>query len=139
MMGALDVVKCFFVMYFVFFFFKQKTAYEMRISDWSSDVCSSDLPDRVGGRTRRTGARRGAGRCGAGDRMARTRAGALARCAGFDAGNHARRRTILDSRHPGGMEGPMVPDMTPPAAAADFLAAHRSEEHTSELQSLLRI
>src|SRR3546814_7824140 len=34
----------------VFFFFKQKTAYEMRISDWSSDVCSSDLgapPQRV--------------------------------------------------------------------------------------------
>src|SRR3546814_4379473 len=34
-----------------FFFFKQKTAYEMRISDWSSDVCSSDLeltaPQRV--------------------------------------------------------------------------------------------
>src|SRR3546814_1835322 len=30
--------------YVVFFFFKQKTAYEMRISDWSSDVCSSDLP-----------------------------------------------------------------------------------------------
>src|SRR3546814_1053982 len=29
--------------YFVCFFFKQKTAYEMRISDWSSDVCSSDL------------------------------------------------------------------------------------------------
>src|SRR3546814_4884501 len=28
-----------------FFFFKQKTAYEMRISDWSSDVCSSDLRD----------------------------------------------------------------------------------------------
>src|SRR3546814_8497052 len=35
-----------------FFFFKQKTAYEMRISDWSSDVCSSDLDARqpVGGR-----------------------------------------------------------------------------------------
>src|SRR3546814_8648269 len=33
-----------FVYYFIFyvFFFKQKTAYEMRISDWSSDVCSSD-------------------------------------------------------------------------------------------------
>src|SRR3546814_10711025 len=34
-----------------FFFFKQKTAYEMRISDWSSDVCSSDLgattPERI--------------------------------------------------------------------------------------------
>src|SRR3546814_3451461 len=31
----------------VVFFFKQKTAYEMRISDWSSDVCSSDLPTRL--------------------------------------------------------------------------------------------
>src|SRR3546814_21030132 len=31
------------------FFFKQKTAYEMRISDWSSDVCSSDLPGDLGG------------------------------------------------------------------------------------------
>src|SRR3546814_14017104 len=30
-------------MFVLFFFFKQKTAYEMRISDWSSDVCSSDL------------------------------------------------------------------------------------------------
>src|SRR3546814_6123119 len=30
-------------MFIIFFFFKQKTAYEMRISDWSSDVCSSDL------------------------------------------------------------------------------------------------
>src|SRR3546814_7591935 len=34
--------------YCLFFFFKQKTAYEMRISDWSSDVCSSDLsPGRL--------------------------------------------------------------------------------------------
>src|SRR3546814_2072919 len=33
----------FFSILFYFFFFKQKTAYEMRISDWSSDVCSSDL------------------------------------------------------------------------------------------------
>src|SRR3546814_371255 len=33
----------FLYLFFVFFFFKQKTAYEMRISDWSSDVCSSDL------------------------------------------------------------------------------------------------
>src|SRR3546814_6489079 len=37
------VLSCIFI---VVFFFKQKTAYEMRISDWSSDVCSSDLqPD----------------------------------------------------------------------------------------------
>src|SRR3546814_71675 len=35
---------------FKFFFFKQKTAYDMRISDWSSDVCSSDLPETVGWR-----------------------------------------------------------------------------------------
>src|SRR3546814_8860424 len=39
---------CIFVIYYIIeyvyvFFFKQKTAYEMRISDWSSDVCSSDL------------------------------------------------------------------------------------------------
>src|SRR3546814_8236467 len=30
-----------------FFFFKHKTAYDMRISDWSSDVCSSDLPHQI--------------------------------------------------------------------------------------------
>src|SRR3546814_15194277 len=34
----------------IFFFFKQKRAYEMRISDWSSDVCSSDLTNVGGGR-----------------------------------------------------------------------------------------
>src|SRR3546814_8519101 len=39
-------VICFYTLFLVFFFFfKQKTAYEMRISDWSSDVCSSDLLD----------------------------------------------------------------------------------------------
>src|SRR3546814_17199642 len=37
-----------FVFILVLFFFKQKTAYEMRISDWSSDVCSSDLVDLSG-------------------------------------------------------------------------------------------
>src|SRR3546814_17060772 len=41
--SKIDVVFCCIV--FGFFFFKQKTAYEMRISDWSSDVCSSDLLD----------------------------------------------------------------------------------------------
>src|SRR3546814_21109062 len=39
--------------FYLFFFFKQKTAYEMRISDWSSDVCSSDL--RSAGDCRRQG------------------------------------------------------------------------------------
>src|SRR3546814_10219469 len=36
------MIICYLLVYFLFFF-KQKTAYEMRISDWSSDVCSSDL------------------------------------------------------------------------------------------------
>src|SRR3546814_890531 len=56
-------------MLFIFFFFKPKTAYEMRISDWSSDVCSSDLPGvrqdpagQPGGDRREQ-----APRCGAGD------------------------------------------------------------------------
>src|SRR3546814_14496354 len=62
----------------MFFFFKQKTAYDMRISDWSSDVCSSDLPRLVlgqpaGGQRRHDGALvgviaidRGAGEAGLG-------------------------------------------------------------------------
>src|SRR3546814_6105873 len=44
MLDSRYVVLCLMcVSLFLFFFFKQKTAYEMRISDWSSDVCSSDL------------------------------------------------------------------------------------------------
>src|SRR3546814_6831039 len=37
------MVRNYCLLLYLFFFFKQKTAYEMRISDWSSDVCSSDL------------------------------------------------------------------------------------------------
>src|SRR3546814_9178134 len=48
----------------VFFFFKQKTAYELRISDWSSDVCSSDLihaaAEQCGALLHPAAARRGA-------------------------------------------------------------------------------
>src|SRR3546814_3409216 len=44
------------------FFFKQKTAYEMRISDWSSDVCSSDLDRRGASRLGRPLPRRGRNR-----------------------------------------------------------------------------
>src|SRR3546814_6872178 len=40
-------VSCHSLLSVVFFFFKHKTAYEMRISDWSSDVCSSDLIETV--------------------------------------------------------------------------------------------
>src|SRR3546814_2351382 len=59
------------VILFLFVCFKQKTAYEMRISDWSSDVCSSDLGDAnpdggiaAAAEARRTGGRAGAGRIG---------------------------------------------------------------------------
>src|SRR3546814_2689413 len=65
-----------------FFFFKQKTAYEMRISDWSSDVCSSDLDQRADRR----------GRGGQiGDRGCRIE-GALRRGAEFALGLGARTR-----------------------------------------------
>src|SRR3546814_7989984 len=60
-----DHLICYILVVLVFFF-KQKTAYEMRISDWSSDVCSSDLlgraePDRdpADGDTERVAERRG--------------------------------------------------------------------------------
>src|SRR3546814_10195448 len=43
---------CLLVSVYVVFVFKQKTAYEMRISDWSSDVCSSDLDARSGDESR---------------------------------------------------------------------------------------
>src|SRR3546814_5655345 len=46
-------VGCWYLLLFCLFFFKQKTAYEMRISDWSSDVCSSDLHSRNRSRSRR--------------------------------------------------------------------------------------
>src|SRR3546814_19868455 len=53
----------------VFLFFKQKTAYEMRISDWSSDVCSSDLPGlRLRHRPRAADADAGSGAAARGDR-----------------------------------------------------------------------
>src|SRR3546814_9960170 len=42
-LSYIDLTLFFVVYVYCFFFFKQKTAYDMRISDWSSDVCSSDL------------------------------------------------------------------------------------------------
>src|SRR3546814_8561395 len=49
-MSCYTTVLASFTCVFFFFFFKQKTAYEMRISDWSSDVCSSDLFTLMSGR-----------------------------------------------------------------------------------------
>src|SRR3546814_6226777 len=96
-----------------FFFFKQKTAYEMRISDWSSDVCSSDL--REGHDLRRCHAAR--------------RAQHHQRHLLFQAQGRSRRRLFrTHARHADG-------DARRGTAGAD----PRSEEHTSELQSLMRI
>src|SRR3546814_4527397 len=107
-------------------FFKQKTAYERRISDWSSDVCSSDLPPR------HTPSGRAAMQCPT-DRAGRRRerilpsgktlshsAAATAQLCVF----HCRANSVQPkerSRRPY------------PRRSA------RSEEHTSELQSLMRI
>src|SRR3546814_16187639 len=57
---------------YLFFFFKQKTAYELRISDWSSDVCSSDLeePERLEEQRNHDTERGQDGHHGAGDHQA---------------------------------------------------------------------
>src|SRR3546814_2898992 len=99
-----------FVIWYCFvFFFKQKTAYEMRISDWSSDVCSSDLIRSSIGMPARAPRGTGSSRCttnastGCGPSIWRAR-----------------------SR----------PSATTGTAISRY---SRSEEHTSELQSLMRI
>src|SRR3546814_7906848 len=104
-----------------FFFFKQKTAYDMRISDWSSDVCSSDLRRR--------------GRCNLGyqQRHRRTAVGGQCRT-GIEA-------EPADPQQAGANHGIAQVMrrhwlMRPAAPRTDD---QRSEEHTSELQSLMRI
>src|SRR3546814_4620830 len=104
-----------------FFFFKQKTAYELRISDWSSDVCSSDLLRRS--RTSRSvGVRR------------------------FDDPDL---RCLRQRKQVEYSVGRLMPPGRPlpdrfhatdiPTRRDLFVPDFRSEEHTSELQSLMRI
>src|SRR3546814_8366692 len=96
------------------FFFKQKTAYEMRISDWSSDVCSSDLPKTESDRRERQISLR--------DDRACPRPG-------------------RNAPHPASHIPPKRAEsgyIQPKANDARWLS-DRSEEHTSELQSLMRI
>src|SRR3546814_9915446 len=136
-----------------FFFFKQKTAYEMRTSDWSSDVCSSDLQRsrvqawpgdrtpcrRPGARNRKGRARPDAGRAqdsGLNEKgekgMIMLRIGlasAIAMAAAM-AGGSAQARPAAAQSPPG---------YTMPATQTWDMTADRSEEHTSELQSLMRI
>src|SRR3546814_6282432 len=130
----------------MFFFFKQKTAYEMRISDWSSDVCSSDLRQRLS-----TSFFSGRIPCASIVTMPRwrtcgTRTVRNHRCGtacfkhtpqenheeGIDHGSHGPGR-FLSGRTPAG-EGLRSTWHQAPCVAVQ----HRSEEHTSELQSLMR-
>src|SRR3546814_1898770 len=119
---------------YLFFFFKQKTEYELRISDWSSDVCVSDLVVRESERPRHLPA--SVGRAAADrrpvqhrrqpDRRRGPRSAAQARSArrGRWRGRVRRRPHLCR-------------DIRPPQRAAGTYP--RSEEHTSELQSLMRI
>src|SRR3546814_7104354 len=114
---------CFYVVLFVFC--KQKTAYEVRMSDWSSDVCSSDL--RQAGLAAPAGhcaRQRGVGHEGRPAAAARRAADGHRRGHGVWLDVLRRRTGLLPARvrqrhWRGGVE--------------------RSEEHTSELQSLMRI
>src|SRR3546814_10504599 len=109
-----------------FFFFKQKTAYEMRISDWSSDVCSSDLVAAALDEE-------------AGDAAgAEQREGGVERDMAVGVGRHLRH---LDAGLPIGLEaGRLVALVGHQQRRVLGRARHqRSEEHTSELQSLMRI
>src|SRR3546814_5702696 len=114
------------------FFFKQKTADEMRIRDWSSDVCSSDL------RNRRQQLRdRGASR----DHLLRE-----PRLDPLLSRDHAARRPLDRRRDRKGdrrLQGRILVCGRQHLRRAKRIAARhpalRSEEHTSELQSLMRI
>src|SRR3546814_7241422 len=116
-----------------FFFFKQKTAYEMRISDWSSDVCSSDL-------------RRGSRRAGADPRLlAADRREALHQAvAARDAAQpHLLRRDghgdllRLRERHPDAPQQPSGVRADPPdePAVADVGPVRREDRKSTRLNS----
>src|SRR3546814_7486885 len=132
----------------LFFFFKQKTAYEMRISDWSSDVCSSDLgfdsryplhssSDRHAICSARTwaGAIAHAGAGGAAESSLK----AFRVCSNISGFRSRTMNTILElrssfgqaSRRTGGWKTCCTPWITIGSSAP------RSEEHTSELPSLM--
>src|SRR3546814_10597935 len=112
-----------------FVFFKQKTAYEMRISDWSSDVCSSDLDRHYRGRQP---VDLGAVVADVEDRELQLVADAFDHRHDVAAPRRVERRErFVHQQDFGGREQR--------AADRDTLRlAARSEEHTSELQSLMR-
>src|SRR3546814_3385080 len=126
-----------------FFFFKQKTAYEMRISDWSSDVCSSDL---LAGELPAAGAgwvmdgsfrgekHREAWPRGAGPNLRFRQFLASGPCNGQPVGSA--RNAVSSFRLPvKTLYYARIQDNT----FVSCSICRRSEEHTSELQSLMRI
>src|SRR3546814_10754465 len=111
-----------------FFFFKQKTAYEMRISDWSSDVCSSDL---VSSEQDYQDARQVYSEANVLLRTAEQNLVAVGldpKSAALDGGGRYGVTTPIDGA---------IIDWN--IAQGQMVGAERSEEHTSELQSLMRI
>src|SRR3546814_9463877 len=111
------------------FFFKQKTAYEMRISDWSSDVCSSDLDVAVSGN-----------KDGLVDNDIMTSRPAQP---GHMPGVFDPEIDFRDYQQNGGLDLLDLGSQQGPVSMAHSTgiapASGRSEEHTSELQSLMRI
>src|SRR3546814_1676290 len=134
-------------MFYIFFlfFFKQKTAYEMRISDWSSDVCSSDLfkfrliSKATLDRRKKSASKRLTSE--EGDKLAR-----IAKVFSFALDIYkdpAKVRDFLGRAHPMLDNKPPLDVALATGPGADvvinLLGRARSEEHTSELQSLMRI
>src|SRR3546814_3758739 len=117
-----------------FFFSKQKTAYEMRISDWSSDVCSSDLLERAADIKRESVQVVDAIVAqDIGKLPDPTTAAALQRVPGVQVSTN-RNNELGDVRVRG------LPDVLTTVNGREvFTTTGRSEEHTSELQSLMRI
>src|SRR3546814_5608369 len=114
-------------MSYCFFFFKQKTAYEMRISDWSSDVCSSDLrptPSIAGATTK--------------DSINKVKLLGWRVDVEVRVGNHKAKslKILVDLRL---QLSPMLLKFFEVSLDALHRHGDRSEEHTSELQSLMRI
>src|SRR3546814_5443164 len=109
----------------MFFFFKQKTAYEMRISDWSSDVCSSDL-SRIACSTSSRVMRRCA--------STRLRSALACPTAALPELNSGIGTEMLNNT---AVSFDSENRRTPGPTVTSGM--RRSEEHTSELQSLMRI
>src|SRR3546814_8051317 len=112
----------------LFFLFKQKTAYEMRISDWSSDVCSSDLRSK----------RRSARFCTVPSARAQVRSARLTSLI-VKVSTFSLASAAMPSRAKGKSQGVRMQLWAYWMSMLSTLGRLRSEEHTSELQSLMRI